>query len=76
MKWDVAFRMLDRPEEETLWSHHTQPLKLPVSLNFTIAVIIVHMKLLFKLTMSLKMTVFWDVEPCSLVEIYQSFRGA
>jgi hypothetical protein len=24
----------------------------------------------------LKMTDFWDVAPCSLVEIYQRFRGA
>jgi hypothetical protein len=22
------------------------------------------------------MTVFWDVAPCSLVEVYQRFRGA
>jgi hypothetical protein len=22
------------------------------------------------------MTVFWDVEPCSLVEVYRRFRGA
>jgi hypothetical protein len=25
---------------------------------------------------SMKMTVFWDVAPCSLVEIYRRFRGA
>jgi hypothetical protein len=25
---------------------------------------------------SMKMTVFWDVTPCSLVEIDQRFRGA
>jgi hypothetical protein len=25
---------------------------------------------------SMNMTVFWDVTPCSLVEIYQRFRGA
>jgi hypothetical protein len=25
---------------------------------------------------SMKMTVFWDVVPCSLVEVYQCFRGA
>jgi hypothetical protein len=25
---------------------------------------------------SMKMTVFWDVAPCSLVEVYQCFRGA
>jgi hypothetical protein len=24
----------------------------------------------------MKMTVFWDVVPCSLVEIYRRFRGA
>jgi hypothetical protein len=24
----------------------------------------------------LKMTVFWDVAPCSLVEVYQNFKGA
>jgi hypothetical protein len=24
----------------------------------------------------MKMTVFWDVAPCSLVEIYRRFRGA
>jgi hypothetical protein len=23
-----------------------------------------------------KMTVFWDVAPCSLVEVYRRFRGA
>jgi hypothetical protein len=23
-----------------------------------------------------KMAVFWDVAPCSLVEVYQRFRGA
>jgi hypothetical protein len=26
--------------------------------------------------MSMKMTVFWDVTPCSLVEVYRHFRGA
>jgi hypothetical protein len=26
--------------------------------------------------MSMKVTVFWDVAPCSLVEVYQHFRGA
>jgi hypothetical protein len=26
--------------------------------------------------MKLKMTVFWDTAPCSLVEIDRSFRGA
>jgi hypothetical protein len=25
---------------------------------------------------SVKMTVFWDVAPCSLVELYRHFRGA
>jgi hypothetical protein len=25
---------------------------------------------------SMKMTVFWDVAPCSIIEIYQHFRGA
>jgi hypothetical protein len=25
---------------------------------------------------SMKMTVFWDFEQCSLVEVYQRFRGA
>jgi hypothetical protein len=25
---------------------------------------------------SMKMTVFWDVAPCSLVEVYLRFRGA
>jgi hypothetical protein len=25
---------------------------------------------------NMKMTVFWDVAPCSLVEIYRRFRGA
>jgi hypothetical protein len=24
----------------------------------------------------MKMTVFWDVSPCSLVEVYRRFRGA
>jgi hypothetical protein len=24
---------------------------------------------------SMKMTVFWDVAPCSLVEVYRRFRG-
>jgi hypothetical protein len=24
----------------------------------------------------LKITVFWDVAPCSMVEVYQHFRGA
>jgi hypothetical protein len=25
---------------------------------------------------SMKMTVFWDIAPCSLVEVYRRFRGA
>jgi hypothetical protein len=25
---------------------------------------------------SMKITVFWDVAPCSLVEVYRYFRGA
>jgi hypothetical protein len=25
---------------------------------------------------TLKMTVFWDISPCSLVEVHQHFRGA
>jgi hypothetical protein len=24
----------------------------------------------------MKMTVFWDVAPCSLIEVYRRFRGA
>jgi hypothetical protein len=28
------------------------------------------------LTVSMKMTVFWDVATCSLGDVYQSFRGA
>jgi hypothetical protein len=27
-------------------------------------------------TLPLKMTVFWDVAPCNLVEVYRRFRGA
>jgi hypothetical protein len=25
---------------------------------------------------SMKITIFWDVAPCSLVEVYRRFRGA
>jgi hypothetical protein len=28
------------------------------------------------LTASMKMTVFWDVAPCSLIEIYRRYRDA
>jgi hypothetical protein len=35
-------------------------------------------KVIFQVLMaaSMKMTVFWDVAPCRLVEVYQRFRGA
>jgi hypothetical protein len=34
------------------------------------------MRFQFLTAVSLKMAVFWDVAPCSLVEVYRRFRGA
>jgi hypothetical protein len=45
------------------------------SLSKNILLVILFHEIL-KLFLPVKMTVLWDIAPCSLVEVYRRFRGA
>jgi hypothetical protein len=49
---------------------HVKPNKMFVNMYYT------RWDFRFSQWLSMKMTVFWDVAPCTLVEIYWCFRGA
>jgi hypothetical protein len=74
LKWKETIA-IGRFLTDSLLSHHVQTECFYFALG--ISVLVNHCHLRFQVTAaSLKMTIFWDVVPCSLVEVDRRFRGA
>jgi hypothetical protein len=60
--------LLGLPQTSSLCSHNSKEHQVLLKNN--------EEELLYETAANMKMAVFWDVAPCSLVEVYRSFRGA